>query len=302
MSEVRSDGSSRRFSNLFSRQVFVATAAAVAVLALGVSALTQVGQKNQGPGVAQGDKQTLPILDARSIAAQSTAAIESAHDVILHVTITGKDIIPADTSVSKRELWLDQKVAGNSLDVAYDAQGTIKSQTAVKVDADTSDHTRAIDAATKTVTEFSNPPSTAHAIPVDLSYRAPTSSSTEVLDGVTTDHFTDVDVDGVKLDVWVAADSKLPVRRIVHAVNGDVVMDFDWAQRTEDNLAKLWPAVPAGYAVENIDEAIKNPSNHTTSTTTPRSAASADNDTDTGNAKPLSNSTTLGARTTMLVH
>lgn len=263
---IQNDGSSRRNIQRFVRPSLVGTAAAVLAIVLGTAVATSHG--GDGPTGSKPSQQAIAI-DVGRIAAQSTTAIERAHDVILHVTITGKLSTPA---LAKRELWLDQKAVGSSLDVGYDANGSVLSTTAVKVEADGSDRTRSIDPATKTVTEFSNPASTAHAIPVDLSYYHPSHGTTAVLDGVTTNRFSDTNADGVEMDIWVAVDSKLPVRRVLHEANGDVVMEFDWSTRTDSALAKLWPDVPAGYTVHTVD-ASQDDGTGTTSTTMPRATA-----------------------------
>ncbi|WP_326561173.1 hypothetical protein [Micromonospora sp. NBC_01796] len=69
----------------------------------------------------------------------------------------------------------------------------------------------------------------------------------ETLDGKATVHLQWVPVPSSTTDIWVDAESYLPVRKVSAGPKAIDTVDFEWLPRTPENLAKLEGAAPADY-------------------------------------------------------
>ncbi|RKR89985.1 hypothetical protein BDK92_4349 [Micromonospora pisi] len=69
----------------------------------------------------------------------------------------------------------------------------------------------------------------------------------ESLDGRATVHLRWVPVPGSTTDIWVDADTYLPVRKTSAGPKASDEINFEWLPRTPENLAKVEGAAPADY-------------------------------------------------------
>jgi hypothetical protein len=177
------------------------------------------------------------------VAALSTAS----HEVVFHSTVV-------QSSGSVSELWRDDQT-GASRVVRKDAAGQVVWETAFRpgpggavqgVTINYQDRTwgeREVDAAPG----MTEPPETAAALQQQLAENLKNGRSmedgSEVVDGRMTTRVKTIGAKGETSTLWIDNETLLPVKQIGDTIN----VTYSWAPRSSENLAALWPAVPAGF-------------------------------------------------------